>query len=274
MNANGPMDGNDTGPVIVSRVGAVAVVRLNRPRALNAFDPETVVRLSRAWRELRDDGGVKSIVLTGTGERAFCAGGDLKRLIPLLSGQRPAQDEWDEALLRHRHLADDAALKTFDVGRPVIAAINGLAVGGGFELVHATDLRVMSADATFALPEVKRGLFPSGGSTVRLPQQLPHALAMEMLLTGAPMNASEALRLGLINRMVPVAEVMPCALELAQAIAALSPVGVQAIRRSVRMARELPLSKAFTKETELALPVFATAEAASGVRRFADSKKG
>lgn len=246
----------------------VALITLNRPAALNALSPELIVRLARAWRQVHEDHNVRCAVVTGTGARAFCAGADLKLLVPLMSGRRGAQDPWDQQLLTDGTLIDTALLKTFDCGKPVISAINGLAMGGGFELVQGTDLRVMAIGAHLALPEVTKGLFPNGGSTVNLPSQVPYAQAMEMLLLGSTCDASQAMQMGLINRIVPTDQVLDQAMSLASRLAQLSPLAVQAIRRSVRAVRGLPAEQGYRIEAEIADEVFASDAAAQGLAEF------
>jgi enoyl-CoA hydratase len=258
--------------VVVERHAAVALIKLNRPHSLNAFSPELIVRLRDAWLELRDDNEVRVIVVTGAGDRAFSVGADLKQLVPLLSKRRPAQSEWDEKLLDDPGMVSQALLKSFDVDKPTIASINGLAIGGGFELVQSCDLRVMANSAKLALQEVQWGLFPAGGSTVDLPRQLPMARAMEMLLTGESMTAAEALHHGLVNRVESIELLTACAMAMAQKVAELSPTAVRAIRRSVRNVQGLPLTAAYAKELEIALPVFAAASATEGLERFANRR--
>ncbi|HET6971480.1 MAG TPA: enoyl-CoA hydratase-related protein, partial [Phenylobacterium sp.] len=243
---------------------------LNRPAALNALGPRLIVELAGAWRELAEDRDVRAIVLTGAGERAFCAGADLKRYIPLASGARQPEDEWDRAVLSDPGLLDVALLRTFDVGKPIVAAVAGDAVGGGFELVQATDLRVMSNTASLALKEVHWGLFPSGGSTVLLPRQLPWAVAMELLLSGRPLPATEALARGFVNQICDAGQVLAEAQKLARAIARLSPLAVQAIRRSARAARSIGIEAGMALEQEIARPIFLSEDAAEGLAAFAE----
>jgi len=262
--------GSARDPVLLERIGSVAVVTLNRPEALNAFSPKLMVMLATLWRKLRDDDEVKVIVVTGSGPRAFSAGADLKLYVPLRAGHRAPQDEWDEKILRMPELENVALLKTFDINKPVIAAINGLAVGGGVELILGTDIRVISQDATLHLKEVRWGLFPAGGSTVHLPRQFPYALAMEMLLTGREITAQQAFVHGLVNQCVPSEEVIPSAMILAQEIAGLSRHSVQAIRRSVRATYGQPTDEALALEAEIAKSVFSTAEAKQGLQKFSE----
>jgi enoyl-CoA hydratase len=186
----------------------VALITLNRPEARNALSPEVVVRLAGAWERVRDDESIRAAVVTGAGDRSFCAGADLARLIPLITGARQPEDDWDHALMKDPALSDRALLRDFDPVKPVIAAVNGFAIAGGMEMLQGTDLRVASENARFGLQEVKWGLFPMSGSTVRLPRQIPYAAAMEILLTGDLIDARRAYELGLVNRVVPQAEVL------------------------------------------------------------------
>jgi enoyl-CoA hydratase len=233
------------------RKGHVALISLNRPEARNALSPEMLVRLADTWTEVRDDPQARVAVVTGAGDKAFCSGADLGRLIPLISRARPADDEWDRRLLADSETLDRGLLRTFDVVKPVIAAINGHAIAGGMELVQGTDLRIASTTAKFGVQEVKWAIFPGGGSTVRLPRQIPYARAMELLLTGELITADEALELGFLNRVVPQAEVLPAALDLAQRIAANGPI-----------------AEAMKIESKMAAPVFRTEDAREGPLAF------
>merc|ERR1711907_118635 len=177
----------------------IAVVTINRPKQMNAVNPEVVVRLSRLWKQINDDPKIRVVILTGTGDKVFCAGADLKRLITLMTGARQPEDEWDRALMadpgmsNRAFLRDDRALD-----KPVICALYGTALAGGCELVQGTDIRVAADHAKIGLSEVKRGLFPAGGSSVRMPRQVPYARAMELLLTAEPVSANAALEMGFV----------------------------------------------------------------------------
>ncbi len=192
------------------RQGHVAVITLNRPDARNAINPEVAVRLAEAWQQVKDDDGIRVAVLTGTGS-AFCAGADLGQLIPMMSGARQPENEWDEQVAADPGITSRALLRNFDPEKPVIAAINGHAIAGGMELVQGTDLRVSAPGAKFGVQEVKWAIFPAGGSTVRLPVQLPYAKAMELLLTGELISAEQALKYGFLNYVTE--DVMDKALE-------------------------------------------------------------
>src|SRR5215472_11199159 len=164
--------------------GNVAYLTMNRPQVHNALNPELMVSLARAWHRLRTDDRVRVVVLTGAGDKAFSAGADLDRLIPLLSGARAVEDEWDRELVNHPEVIEHAVLKSIDFFKPVISAVNGFCVAGGMEMMLASDIRVAVDSASFGLQEVIWGIAPLGGSLARLPRQMPWCKAMEVLLTG------------------------------------------------------------------------------------------
>lgn len=222
------------------RDGGVAVLTLNRPHVLNAVSTEMGIRLSQVLDELSEDSRVRVVVLTGAGERAFCAGGDLKQR------QGMTTVEW-----AHQHRIFDAAyqrLRSFR--KPIFAAVNGIAAGGGCEMAMSTDFIVCSQNARFGQPEVTRGIMPGAGGTQFLPRYLPRGRALELLLTGELIDADEAYRWGLVNRVLPLPELMPAALELAERIAANSPAAVQQAKRSARMGLEQPIEQAIEIELE------------------------
>ena len=249
--------------------GQIAVITLNRPEARNAVNPEVAARLADAWRAVRDDDAVRVAILTGTGS-AFCAGADLGQLIPLISGARKPADEWDERVTADPEIFGCAFLRDFDAVKPVIAAINGHAIAGGMEMVQGTDIRVAVPAAKFGVQEVKWAIFPAGGSTVRLPVQMPYAKAMELLLTGDLITADEALGYGFLNYVTD--DVMGKAMEIAQKIAANGPIAVRAIRRSAKECLGKPEREALRLETEISTPVFKTADAQEGPRAFMEKR--
>jgi len=206
-------------PVLLSEIrGHVAYLTMNRPQVRNALSPELMVRLARAWHELLADEQVRVVILTGAGDQAFCAGADLGRLIPLLSGARPPEDEWDREIMERPEIVEHATLKKIDFFKPLIAAVNGFCVAGGMELMLASDIRVVVDSASFGLQEVKWGIAPRGGGVSRLPRQMQWCKAMEVLLTGNRFDAQEAWRLGLVNYVVPRDQLMGRAEQLAEAI--------------------------------------------------------
>jgi len=259
--------------VLFERRGPVALITLNRPEARNAVNPELAVRLAGAWEEVKSNPEIRAAVVTGAGDRSFCAGADLVRLIPLYTGARAPEDEWDEALRRDPALADRALLREFDPEKPIVAAVTGFCIAGGMEMLQATDLRVAAEDAKFGLQEPKWGLFPISGSTVRLPRQIPYAVAMEILLTGELIDADRAYQIGLVNRVVPRDQVLSTALGLAQTVAENGPVAVRAIRRSVRACSGLAEKDALALERVLGMPVFQTEDAREGPRAFKEKRK-
>lgn len=250
--------------------GHVAVITINRPEARNAINAEVGVRLAQAWQELRDNDGVRVAVLTGTGS-AFCAGADLGQLIPLVSGARKPQNDWEEQVLADRSITSSALLRNFDPEKPIIAAINGHAIAGGMEIVQGTDIRIAVPNAKFGVQEVKWAIFPAGGSTVRLPVQLPFAKAMELLLTGDLITAEEALNLGFLNYVTE--DPMAKAMEIADKIAANGPIAVRAIRRSARACLGVPEQEALKIESKISGPVFQTEDAKEGPRAFMEKRQ-
>jgi len=249
--------------------GAVAIVTLNRPERLNALDPETAVRLIDAYERVRDSDEVRVAILTGAGERAFCAGGDLDATVPLITGARAPTTEWERRWLEVR--GSGGPFKT-DVGKPLISAINGHAIAGGMELVMNSDIRIAVPEAKFGIPEVKVGLFPGGGSTVRLPKQMPYSRALELLFTGDPITAAQALEYGFLNYVVPQSSLMERALQIASRIAANGPVAVRAVRDSVRACSGLEEPAALKVEAEFSATVHRTQDAVEGPRAFLEKR--
>lgn len=247
----------------------VAIITLNRPEARNAMSPEVLCRLYDAWQEVANDDAVRVAVLTGSGDKAFCAGADLGRLIPLMSKSREPEDEWDRRVVANDDdMGNVASLRIHSVDKPIIAACNGHAIAGGMELVQGTDIRVAAEGSKFGVQEVKWALFPAGGSTVRLPAQLPYAFAMELLLTGQLIDAERAHQLGFINHVVPFDQVLPKALEIAEIIAANGPLAVRAIKSAARALLGVPEQEAMRMESRLAAPVFASQDAVEGPKAF------
>jgi enoyl-CoA hydratase len=245
--------------------GNVVVVTLNRPEAKNALSPAMLVGMADSWQAIDDDDDVRCAILTGAGG-TFCAGMDLKAFADPTAN--PYQDRYKDdpdlhlkALLRHYHLR-----------KPLICAIEGYAVAGGTELLQATDIRVAGESATMGIFEARRGLFPLGGSTVRLPRQIPYSIAMDLLLTARPVSAEEALRIGLIGYVVPDGTALDKALEIAALICANGPLAVEAIKASVRAADGLPEDEALRFELEIGQPIFATEDAKEGSRAFAEKR--
>lgn len=251
----------------------IAYLTLNRPAVHNAIDPELMIQLADAWKRVAADDSVRVAIVTGAGDKAFSAGADLARLLPLTTRERPAEDVWDRTLLENPGLRDIAMLHPFEMHKPIIAAINGYCVAGGMELMLATDIRVAAEHASFGLAEVKWGLIPYAGSIVRAPRQIPFCNAMELLLTGDRIDAHEARRLGLVNYVLPAAQVIPKAEELARKIAANGPLAVRAIKQGVSRVSGRPLEDGFRVESELARGVFSSDDAKEGPRAFVEKRK-
>ena len=252
--------------------GHILVLTLNRPAARNAISPQMACRLSDAYEHFSKDDRLRVLVLTGAGDRAFCAGGDLGLTMPLLSGAREPEDDWDRRVLDDPAVMDRSALRHTAMDKPIISAINGVCVAGGMETMLATDIRIVSQTARFGLPEAKRGLIPFAGSLARLPRQVPYALAMELLLTGDLIDADRALSIGLVNAVVPQAEVLPRAIDMAERIAANGPLAIEAIKRTVRLATGVPLEEGFTREDEAKRIVMASQDAREGPRAFMEKR--
>jgi enoyl-CoA hydratase len=259
--------------VLYEKKDRVAIVTMNRPEARNALNGEMLCRLADAWQDIVDDPDVLCAILTGAGEQAFCAGADLGKLIPMMQGIRPTENEFDERIKADFSIIYKGLLRNFEVYKPIIAAVKGYCVAGGSEILQTTDIRVAADDARFAIAEVKRGLFPMGGSTVRLVRQIPWAVAMEILLTGEQFSAQEALRIGLVNKVVPAGEVMNEALHYARVICENGPLAVQAVKHSVLAASGLPLDKALEKEQEIGVSVSGSEDAIEGPRAFKEKRK-
>lgn len=259
--------------VTIRRDGHVAIVTIDRPEARNAIDPEVALRLADAWAELRDDPEVRAIVVTGAGETTFSSGADLGRMITLFNGGRSPEDEWDKRLMSDIFVFDRTLLRDFDAVKPVIAAVNGDAIAGGMELMQGCDIRVVADHARFGLQEVKWGLFPAGGSTARLPRQIPYAIAMELLLTGDLISAQRAYEVGLVNYVLPREQVLPKALEIAHRIAENGPLAVREVRKSARTCIGLTEKEGLQQEKMFAAPVIMSRDAREGPRAFKEKRK-
>jgi E-phenylitaconyl-CoA hydratase len=249
-------------PVDLRCADGVATITINRPERLNAMDAATYAELSAAWERVRDDGEIRAAVVTGAGEKSFSAGADLKSFV-----NRPGD------LSRFWNTQQGQLLnRGLEVWKPVVAAVNGYAFGGGMTLLLATDLRVAADHATFALSEVKRGLLPANGGTQRILEQVPHAIALEMLLLGEPFDAQTALRWGLVNRVVPHAELLAAAHDYARRLAALPPLGVQACKELAIRARDMDRPSGLRLEQAMLRMLQFTEDAKEGAAAFAEKR--
>ena len=240
----------------------VAIVTINRPERLNAMDAEHYSALSEAWTKVRDDPEIRVAIVTGAGERVFTVGADLKSFVS-------APPELSTMWLTQRDLLLNRGL---EVWKPVIAAVNGFCIGGGMTLLLGTDIRVAVEHATFGLAEVKRGVIAGNGGTQRIVKQLPHAIAMELLLTGDSIDAETALRWGLVNRVVPAPELMPAAMEFAKRIARNAPLAVQAAKELALRSRDLDLSSGLRLEQVFNRMLQFSEDAKEGPAAFAEKR--
>jgi enoyl-CoA hydratase len=257
--------------VLVERDGHVVTVTLNRPDKKNAFDAEVLCRLCDAWDLIDGDDEVRVGILTGAGGD-FSAGADLDRLVGALLSGRPAANEFEERIRTDVSLIYKGFLKEHRVAKPIVAAVEGACYAGGTEILQAFDVRVAAEGARIAISEVQRGLFPMGGSTVRLPRQIPWTVAMELLLVGDPISGRRAYDIGLVGHVVADGEALARARELADRIAANGPLAVRNIKASVLAAQALPEGEAWGREMELGMEVMASADAVEGPRAFVEKR--
>jgi enoyl-CoA hydratase len=260
-------------PILVEYRDGIAVVTLNNPAKHNAYSPEMFCRLTDLWREIAVDPSVRVVLLTGAGDRAFSSGGDLGHLVPLATGARQPADEWDRRWVAEQQtIVDGALLRDVPFYKPVVAAINGLAVAGGFEFMLSTDIRIASRHATFRLSEVRRGIIPSGGSLTRLTRQIGWVYAMEIILAAEPIDAERALAMGLVNRVVEADELMPTALDFCARIAEGAPLALALAKEAMVRSNGLPLPDGFRIERECQNKVMATEDAREGPRAFMEKR--
>lgn len=242
----------------------VALVTISRPQALNALNRETLEELREAFDWLREDEQVGAVILTGEGEKVFVAGADIKELA--------AMDDALEA--RHKALDGQQVFNGIEsFPKPVIAAVNGFALGGGCELAMACHLRVAAQGARFGQPEVKLGLIPGYGGTQRLPRLVGKTRALELILSGETIDAAEALRIGLVNRVVAREELIPCCRDLARTLLANAPLALRYSLEAVRKGVDMPLPEALELEAMLFGFCFATEDCREGTRAFTGKRK-
>jgi len=248
---------------LVDLVGNVLVVTMNRPEVRNALSGPMMAIMREAWDRVDTDPDVRVCILTGAGG-SFCAGADLKAMTTNHPSESEGKFDFSviEPLLKGRRLT-----------KPLIAAVEGPAVAGGTEILQATDIRVAGESARFGVSEARWGLFPLGGSAVRLPRQIPYTVAADLLLTGRHIKAAEAKEIGLIGHVVPDGEALGKAMELAELITANGPLAVQAILRTMRETEAMHENEAFTVDARLGMEVFRSEDAKEGPRAFAAKRK-
>jgi len=249
--------------LLLDRDGAVASVTINRPAVLNALNAQTLDELRRAVLALQRDDGVRVVILTGAGDKAFVAGADINEL----AVQTPITGR--EHALAGQHVLDLIE----NLGKPVIAAINGYALGGGCELAMACTLRLAADTAKLGQPEITLGLIPGYAGTQRLSRLVGKGRAMELILTGAPIPAAEAVRIGLVNRVVAAAALMTEARKLAAALAAQAPVALRYIMSAINKGLEMPFAEGCVFEATLFGLVAATDDMREGTRAFLEKRK-
>jgi enoyl-CoA hydratase len=263
--AGGGSPGTGTPHALTERRGHVLIVTMNRPEVRNALSGPMMALLGQAWDQVDSDPEIRVCVLTGAGG-AFCAGADLKAMTRSHPGVTFKNEGTDlsviEPLLKGRRLT-----------KPLIAAVEGPAIAGGTEILQATDIRVAGESARFGISEARWGLFPLGGSAVRLPRQIPYTLAADLLLTGRHITAAEALHIGLISHVVPDGRALGKALQIADTIAANGPVAVRAILRTIRETEGMAETDAFRVEAGIGMAVFASEDAREGPRAFAEKRR-
>ena len=249
--------------LLIERDAAVAVLTVNRPAVLNALNTQTLDELRRAILELKHDESVRAVVLTGAGAKSFVAGADINELAtqtPITGREHAIAGQHVLDLLEH-------------MGKPVIAAINGYALGGGCELAMACTIRIAADTAKLGQPEINLGLIPGYAGTQRLARIVGRGRALELLLTGDQVTAQEAHRLGLVNRVVPAAELMAEAKKLAAALAAKAPIAVRYILEAVHKGLEMPFAQAQIFEATLFGLVASTEDMREGTRAFLEKRK-
>lgn len=240
----------------------IAVITMNRPERLNAMDAEAYRQLSSAWQRVRDDGEIRAAVITGAGDRAFTTGADLKSFV---GRQTDLSLFWQTQ-------RDQLLNRGLELWKPVIAAVNGYCLGGGMTLLLATDIRIATPTASFGLAEVTRGVIAGNGGTQRILEQLPYPIAMEMLLTGMRIDAEQAARWGLINRIVPPGELLPAAMSVARTIAANAPLAVQAAKELALRARDVDRATGLRLEQAMNQILQYTEDAREGPAAFGERR--
>lgn len=242
--------------------GNIAIITINRPEAYGALTVKGHEELHDALAAFRDDDEALVCIFTGSGEKAFCSGVDIKDMLPFIKAT--AYKPWQQAA---------TMLRGMDIWKPVIAAINGLALGGGLEMALACDIRIASENAKFGFPEAKVGMFPGGGGTQRLPRLIPPGIAAEMILAGRQLNAQEALHYGLVNKVVPLADLMSAAKEMAENICKMGPLAVRTAKEAMVRGMNVSLEEGLRLETTLTPAVVFSHDFAEGLKAFAEKRK-
>jgi enoyl-CoA hydratase/carnithine racemase len=245
-----------------SKEGKIAVFRINRPESLGALNVEGMRQLHNALLDFRDDDNVWVGIITGTGEKVFSAGVDVKDYLPLV--RRTSDKKWQRPA---------GIMRGLDLWKPIIAACNGLTIGGGLELSLACDMIIASENATFGLPEVRVGVCPGGGGTQRLPRTIPIRIAAEMLFTGKTIDAHEAYRIGLVNKVVPLDKLMAEAKKLAEAICEAAPLAVRTAKECMVRGLSMSLEDGLRLEDDFQTYIMSTKDFEEGMTAFREKRK-
>ena len=240
----------------------VAIFTINRPEAANALNVQDFEALNSALIDFRDDDELLAGIITGSGDKIFCSGVDVKDFLPFV--RKAASRPW---------LVPATMMRRLDLWKPIIAAINGAALGGGLEVALACDIRIASENARFGLPEVKLGILPGGGGTQRLPRLIPRGIAAEMLFTGKSIDAQEAYRIGLVNKVVPMGELMPVAEDIAKAICQAGPLAVRAVKEAMIRGTDMSLEDGLRLEESFTRYIVSTEDFEEGIKAFAEKRK-
>ena len=251
--------------VLYEQSGHVVTLTINRPEAMNAIDPETQQALIEAWTRFRDDESAWVAIFTGAGEKSFSAGADLKKMIPAAFGGGRRRSHNDPGL--------GGITRGLEIWKPMIAAINGHCLAGGLELALGCDLRIAVPHATFGLPEVRWAIMPGAGGTQRLPRAIPLAKAMELILMARTMTAEEALRWGLVNAVVPPADLLKTTREWADTICERGPLAVRAAKEATLRGLTMPVAEGLRLEAFLSGTLRGTEDAVEGPKAFAEKRK-
>ena len=258
----------NTDHCLLERDGHVLTITLNRPEAKNALSPGMLAGLYKAWRQLDEDPELRVGILTGRGD-VFCAGADLKAM-----GSGESDDEFMRLMSEVPDIHWQALLRHNRPLKPIITAVEGFAVAGGTEILQGTDIRIAAEDAVFGVTEAKRGLFPLGGSSVRLRRQIPYTLAAEILLTARNITAQEALQFGLIGRIVPKGQALAEARKVAAQVCDNGPLSIRALMTMLRQVDEsVSEADGLARELEVGSPIFGTRDAREGMKAFAEKRK-
>jgi enoyl-CoA hydratase/carnithine racemase len=249
--------------IIYDKKGRIAVITINRPERMNAIDPQTSEELRNAWSDFRDDDEVWVAILTGAGERAFSAGLDLRATAEAFAaGSAPRFT-----------VPFGGITRGIEILKPMIAAINGHCLAGGLEMALCCDIRLAAENATFGLPEVTRAIIPGAGGTQRLPRAIGLAKALDLIITGARIDAQEALRYGLVSQVLPQPELMPKAMELAELICQNGPLAVRAAKEAASRGYNVTLEEGLALEARLSDGIWLTEDSREGPTAFSQRRK-